>query len=1482
MMDDSNNNLDNKPDGDDHMTSHGRDYDDVIGLKDLYRMRETEEAAETYRGGHVERRRSGGNRSPSPVPSPTEYPRGVYTMSGGSVSVLGEEQEVKAMGSSLNGGSVSKTDKHLYGDYQAFFDNVDINQNSDRKGRQMAKDDDFGEIIKPPEIPSGMRLTTVSNQSGTTQPQKNSKSVASGKPRTGCAPIREAVDPAKYVTIREPDGTKYACSKCGNIYKWRKSLNKHWKEKHEGEIPDPRPNLTPINIPHFRSSSKPEVSLPSSVQRGHPFAAGAQGMKLGQDMGPSAPTIARHLNRPTIPDLELYSSQVFADRFSSFDPSRKMSSGGRVERDRELSKPHRRSAPYPSPNRDPHSGMVTSGNRSGMSSHHPPRGMKTSMPLKASPVAPPSAYTKPSSLTLPVFTPMDAEYLTERRRSPSPKRDFSEDMEVLDLSKKGSHMVMPPRMKMEAAPPQDEPLDFSMKPSTGQDSEMPSAFQKFVKPDYGRIKDDEMGGMYLGDQSSSLGLQCPSCAYVGRDKQDYDNHMELHVRKRHHKCAECQQVFFSVDDLNRHFLRKHIELVQSKLHGTSPDGSPLKPSDQPKAPQLYHYLTTDSKQLLTCMVCGAIYQWQWTLAKHFDEDHPSIPNPYGRKGQRTQPHGGYGDGYEPSRDSHTPDEGDPLQCNQCDFRAGSASEQARHQLKHSINRTLVCKMCGFTTRWREELAQHHIEAHDINPLELGEEADDMMSFIAPGTGQVIDLTAEDTAIVIPQAPEDTALMEQTNTNKGTRSNNKKPGSGAGSSSAETLLPFKCSVCEYRARWPSEITQHMKNHSDEKPYLCPRCSYRSKWKWDVVKHLKRCGGGTVKDVIDTTKQKKQQEVKALLADVLPPSPGVKTANQSSGFVPDNGREVLSNGPPNVTVIPTIPSVVMAEDLDHLDDLNLSTNSNSSFSERGPSPSNSSPTAKKAGSKQGGGQVRGLVNHGQHYCLQCPFVGNSPAELKRHSRVHSDAKPFICKTCGYCSKWKCDLKKHLKTYNHTSAVPLVYGGHGRKPADWYGNKEKGDGEEDEDPLEQVPSLYKSPQRSDDSNKSMGDEQARTPTRGKGSKLKCKQCEYEADDLSSFLQHKKSHSGCQGGPDTPVHSRDSRSVTPSNLSECEQASVSSQSTKHRRKASTQHRIVPTAHDNFEDSDDDQETNEEGDSDDPADYSSNRKSSLPVGTVTPIMIKGGKGSKVPNYQCDLCAYTTDSKSNFEKHNRCHNALSRYSCEWCNWSTNTLNLLYRHAQTVHANELAQQEKDAFYGKIKDRGGDIRGSLGFGVKRPSSDSPTDDVEGGSEGLPETLPPRMGTSKRRRRLKTCPKCGYVTDNVTTLQRHMAKHGSNGKFTCEQCDYSVDRLHVLQYHVKIVHDAVTANERLAVSLVGTPKSPKPEGSESLSEMDVDEEPLLMMDIDKEAADDDTDFHDTAEEDVAGSSGEDTDVYAEREKTGAPERRTSARAVGSRRSL
>jgi hypothetical protein len=45
--------------------------------------------------------------------------------------------------------------------------------------------------------------------------------------------------------------------------------------------------------------------------------------------------------------------------------------------------------------------------------------------------------------------------------------------------------------------------------------------------------------------------------------------------------------------------------------------------------------------------------------------------------------------------------------------------------------------------------------------------------------------------------------------------------------------FQCRWCDYRGRWRSELIQHMRcHHARDKPYHCSACPYASSWKWDV--------------------------------------------------------------------------------------------------------------------------------------------------------------------------------------------------------------------------------------------------------------------------------------------------------------------------------------------------------------------------------------------------------------------------------------------------------------------------------------------------------------------------------------------------------------------------------------------------------------------------------------------------------------------------
>ncbi len=1274
------------------------------------------------------------------------------------------------------------------------------------------------------------------------------------KPKSGCAPVREAVDPAKYVTIQEADGVKYACSKCGNIYKWRKSLNKHWKEKHDGEIPDPRPNFTALNIPRLKSS----LTTPTAVsvlkdpngnleilndQRivsrstsGH-MSGGEVKMET---ISYRSPAIRRALKRPTS-GMESGTTSSYASDFGvSVKGTSVSSSNGRSL----LKFPPQAAQMSPmvfhgsSPEKSITYITPSDGNSLGK------YGTTTIITKKPSMIMVDSQ-GKQSVLESPID-------LTKQISQPPAYHHMKSDTGALDLSQKSVQSIMSPAshsiqaVSTEVEPPQDEPLDFSIKSSSKDKMETYSDS--------------------VPEQIGSLNLQCPSCAYTARNKQDYDKHLELHLRKRHHKCAECQEVFFTVTELNYHFSSEHSDILQQQMLAiASGDGAgsltqrPQQGKTQ-ESTQLFKYLTMNSpEQLLSCLVCGTIFQWQWTLSKHFEEAHGMLPNPY-KKAAIAAGSPSYSDDIdeEPPKlhryDAYKTNSLNPLQCKFCTFVAGCSQELTQHQLRHSIGRQYACGACPFTTRWKDQLQNHYKQVHPAASLEgrvaasptVTERELPQHNQIVTSNGSLVEISTEEgTAIVIPTAPEETE-PELSGSDREGESPSKKSRMKAMAgmnNNAEALLPFKCSVCEYRARWPSEITQHMKNHSDEKPFLCPRCSYRSKWKWDVVKHLKRCGGGTVKDVIDTTKARKQQQVKALLADVPPSTKSSKSSTVLHS--PTAGRELLSNGPPNVTVVPSAgggysqvenPSPLERSYASGCEDLR---NESAQLSDC--SDSYSPTGASMSGS--GDDLSQSLLSQGQHFCLHCPFVGNSPAELKRHSRVHSDEKPFICKTCGYCSKWKCDLKKHLRTYNHTSAVPLTYGGHGRKPADWKDEQngtepsvcdEASAGQENLDTewgkttsSSRLPTLYKCEKcqyvtyKKNQLDSHMKIHRDSSVSSGQAGKLKCKTCDFTASDLSSFLQHKLTHSTQQGGDATVAMATNANSSEQLPSDSTGNSSVgqsqdsgepaTAPSGKHRRKPIRGHRIVnnpiTTDTEPFEPvygMEDLEDMGEKSNNSLALDFT---KKDLPVGTVAPMIQASSKISrlpgsqKTPHYKCSHCPYMTDNKFNYEKHTRFHTTPNKYTCEWCNWSIDRLNLLYRHAQIVHPEELALQEKETFFGKVRGR----TGSSGFvGTADPEGLEDSLEQEDPEEVIdPDVLSVRRRLSlgngkrtreeggeeqektKRRRRLKTCPECGYITDNVTTLQRHMAKHGSGGKYQCNFCNYAVDRLHIVEYHMKIVH-------------------------------------------------------------------------------------------------
>lgn len=535
-----------------------------------------------------------------------------------------------------------------------------------------------------------------------------------------------------------------------------------------------------------------------------------------------------------------------------------------------------------------------------------------------------------------------------------------------------------------------------------------------------------------------------------------------------------------------------------------------------------HAVSHSEDRPFVCIVCASTYKWKWDLVKHFDKAHSALPNPYKRKDSST-PISSLREGSECVGDNSMPEMEENSEPPSKRRRRGSGASLP--DLSHYGETADSYPQDDSSVAGILAITQAANQMVSRQPNFLDDGPVDYNGTLTPG-GKPLDLanrSQEQNTSMRDQADGNTSesgsvdgirtINEKTQKAVVSALKNRQGGKtttvtrSVTGNVPETSLPYKCTRCEYRARWPSEITQHMKNHSDEKPYCCPNCTYRSKWKWDVVKHMKRCGGGTIKDVIDTTQKKNRGAPPN--ATVMPEGNVTPTTPQPQAVAGNSVAYIVNTTAADGKIKPAIivPRDLSASSSPAVTSAALASALASAQRTRAASPSASASNLSGSGSgvtqntSSKNAQhplFRSLINQGQHHCLECPFIGNSPAELKRHMVLHSENKPFICGVCGYSSRWKCDLKKHIKGYSHYN--PLN--------ADIMDSSDASNGDKESYKCRHCtfeasssPALEVHMREEHNSAGSSQDKQS-------SSRFRCSMCDFMSDDLGVFAQHRRSH--------------------------------------------------------------------------------------------------------------------------------------------------------------------------------------------------------------------------------------------------------------------------------------------------------------------------------------------------------------------------------------
>jgi KRAB domain-containing zinc finger protein len=165
--------------------------------------------------------------------------------------------------------------------------------------------------------------------------------------------------------------------------------------------------------------------------------------------------------------------------------------------------------------------------------------------------------------------------------------------------------------------------------------------------------------------------------------------------------------------------------------------------------------------------------------------------------------------------------------------------------------------------------------------------------------------------------------------------------------------------------------------------------------------------------------------------------------------------------------------------------------------------------------------------------------------------------------------------------------------------------------------------------------------------------------------------------------------------------------------------------------------------------------------------------------YSCNKCPYKCQALKSYKCHLQMHGLSRKYKCDYCDWSTDRLNLICQHRR-VHAYEQDYNPNPGdivFLNRefVLDGQKSIEGSAGV-TSLDDQDSPFTE----EEPKPAHSPKK---NARGEKIHYCRLCPFSTESFNTYSYHKKLHCIQANFSCSECSYSINNITSLKEHIKL---------------------------------------------------------------------------------------------------